>query len=174
MHLYKYTFCNEYTSDLFDNCFLCLYRLSATEQKLCWKVLIIYMNAYIPENELYLYLILWSMQIFLRYDRFVIWCNIHPVTVKVDIWSFGVCVWEMLTCEMPYKNVDSSAIIWGVGSNSLQLPIPSTCPDGFKLLVKQCWSASANIKKIKSDCNQIFDTILFLLISTKKTNPDPN
>lgn len=38
------------------------------------------------------------------------------------------------------RNVDSSAIIWGVGSNSLQLPIPSTCPDGFKLLVKQCWS----------------------------------
>jgi len=60
---------------------------------------------------------------------------------KVDIWSFGVCVWELLTCEIPYKNVDSSAIIWGVGSNSLQLPIPSTCPEGFKLLVKQCWSA---------------------------------
>ncbi len=43
--------------------------------------------------------------------------------------------------EMPYKDVDSSAIIWGVGSNSLQLPIPSTCPEGFKLLMMQCWSA---------------------------------
>merc|ERR1712020_685810 len=60
---------------------------------------------------------------------------------KVDIWSFGVCVWELLTGELPYKNVDSSAIIWGVGSNSLQLPLPSTCPDGFKLLIKQCWSS---------------------------------
>ena len=39
------------------------------------------------------------------------------------------------------KDVDSSAIIWGVGSNSLQLPIPSTCPEGFKLLMMQCWSA---------------------------------
>jgi len=65
----------------------------------------------------------------------------EPCNEKVDIWSFGVCVWELLTCEIPYKNVDSSAIIWGVGSNSLQLPIPSTCPEGFKLLVKQCWSA---------------------------------
>merc|ERR1712142_383698 len=64
----------------------------------------------------------------------------EPCNEKVDIWSFGVCVWELLTCELPYKNVDSSAIIWGVGSNSLQLPIPSTCPDGFKLLIKQCWS----------------------------------
>jgi len=65
----------------------------------------------------------------------------EPCNEKVDIWSFGVCVWELLTCELPYKNVDSSAIIWGVGSNSLQLPIPSSCPDGFKLLIKQCWSA---------------------------------
>jgi len=65
----------------------------------------------------------------------------EPCNEKVDIWSFGVCVWELLTCELPYKNVDSSAIIWGVGSNSLQLPIPSSCPDGFKLLIKQCWSS---------------------------------
>ena len=64
----------------------------------------------------------------------------EPCNEKVDIWSFGVCLWELLCCEVPYKNVDSSAIIWGVGSNSLQLPVPSTCPDGFKLLVKQCWA----------------------------------
>ena len=53
----------------------------------------------------------------------------EPCNEKVDIWSFGVCLWELLTCEIPYRNVDSSAIIWGVGSNSLQLPIPSTCPE---------------------------------------------
>ena len=65
----------------------------------------------------------------------------EPCSEKVDVWSFGVVLWELLTCEMPYSDVDSSAIIWGVGSNSLHLPIPQTCPDGFKLLVKQCLSA---------------------------------
>lgn len=64
----------------------------------------------------------------------------EPCSEKVDIWSFGVVLWELLTCEIPYKDVDSSAIIWGVGNNSLHLPIPSSCPEGFKLLVKQCWS----------------------------------
>lgn len=65
----------------------------------------------------------------------------EPCSEKVDIWSYGVVLWEMLTCEIPYKDVDSSAIIWGVGNNSLHLPIPSTCPEGFKLIVKLCWSA---------------------------------
>lgn len=53
--------------------------------------------------------------------------------------SFGVVLWELLTGEIPYKDVDSSAIIWGVGSNSLHLPVPSSCPDGFKVLLRQCW-----------------------------------
>ncbi|CAL8325069.1 unnamed protein product [Merluccius merluccius] len=64
----------------------------------------------------------------------------EPVSEKVDIWSFGVVLWEMLTGEIPYRDVDSSAIIWGVGNNSLQLPIPDSCPDGFKILLRQCWN----------------------------------
>ncbi|XP_056449757.1 mitogen-activated protein kinase kinase kinase 12 [Gadus chalcogrammus] len=64
----------------------------------------------------------------------------EPVSEKVDIWSFGVVLWEMLTGEIPYKDVDSSAIIWGIGNNSLQLPIPDSCPDGFKILLRQCWN----------------------------------
>ncbi|KAK3927245.1 Mitogen-activated protein kinase kinase kinase 12 [Frankliniella fusca] len=65
----------------------------------------------------------------------------EPCSEKVDIWSFGVVLWELLTCETPYRDVDSSAVIWGVGSASLHLPIPATCPSGFRLLVKQCWAA---------------------------------
>ncbi|TNN73147.1 Mitogen-activated protein kinase kinase kinase 12 [Liparis tanakae] len=65
-----------------------------------------------------------------------------PEGIKLDfpLRSFGVVLWEMLTGEVPYKDVDSSAIIWGVGNNSLQLPIPESCPDGFKILLGQCWN----------------------------------
>lgn len=50
-------------------------------------------------------------------------------------------LWELLTCEIPYRDVDNSAIIYGVGSSSLHLPIPSTCPDGFRLIVQMCWNS---------------------------------
>uniref|UniRef100_A0A915B2W7 Mitogen-activated protein kinase kinase kinase n=1 Tax=Parascaris univalens TaxID=6257 RepID=A0A915B2W7_PARUN len=64
----------------------------------------------------------------------------EPSSEKVDIWSFGVVLWELLTQEVPYKDVDSMAIIWGVGSSNLTLPIPDTAPEGMKLLLRQCWS----------------------------------
>ncbi|XP_054718027.1 mitogen-activated protein kinase kinase kinase 13-like [Uloborus diversus] len=64
-----------------------------------------------------------------------------PCSEKVDVWSFGVVLWELLTREIPYKDVDSSAIIWGVGNNSLHLPVPDSCPEAFRILLKQCWSS---------------------------------
>lgn len=45
------------------------------------------------------------------------------ICTQVDIWSYGVVLWELLTCEMPYKDFDSSAIIWGVGNHSLHVSL---------------------------------------------------
>lgn len=63
---------------------------------------------------------------------------------KVDIYSYGVVLWELLTCEVPYKNLDQNSIMWGVGSNKLKLPIPSTAPEGIKLLLQLCFNKAKN------------------------------
>lgn len=47
----------------------------------------------------------------------------EPCSEKVDVWGFGVVLWELLTCEIPYKDFDSSAIIWGVGNHSLHVSL---------------------------------------------------
>ena len=46
-------------------------------------------------------------------------------------------------CATQHKfNHIDSAIVWGVGSGGLRLPIPSTSPDGFRLLLQQCWNTT--------------------------------
>ncbi|EEB19666.1 serine/threonine-protein kinase, putative [Pediculus humanus corporis] len=64
----------------------------------------------------------------------------EPCSEKVDVWSYGVVLWELLTGEAPYKDVEESCIIYGVGTKSMTLHIPSTCPEGFRILMTQCWS----------------------------------
>lgn len=58
---------------------------------------------------------------------------------KIDVWSFGIVLWEILTCAVPYHNIDPVAVMWGVGKGSLTLPIPSSAPEGLKLLMTLCW-----------------------------------
>ena len=64
----------------------------------------------------------------------------EPYSEKVDIWSYGVVLWELLTQDVPFKDIDGGAILWGVGSRVLRLPIPDTAPAGLRLLINQCFS----------------------------------
>lgn len=57
------------------------------------------------------------------------------MVLVVTIVHFGVTT----PYPPPLQNVGSSAIIWGVGSSNLHLPIPSSCPLGLKLLLEMCW-----------------------------------
>ncbi|XP_074872262.1 mitogen-activated protein kinase kinase kinase 10 [Carettochelys insculpta] len=56
-----------------------------------------------------------------------------------DVWSFGVLLWELLTGEVPYREIDALAVAYGVAMNKLTLPIPSTCPEPFTRLLAECW-----------------------------------
>lgn len=75
---------------------------------------------------------------------------------RVDVWAYGVVLWELLTCEVPYKGItfhhsfnlkqlilshffidfDSSAIIWGVGNYSLEVRNAILKEFCFILLIK--------------------------------------
>ncbi|XP_018568344.1 mitogen-activated protein kinase kinase kinase 13 isoform X2 [Anoplophora glabripennis] len=75
---------------------------------------------------------------------------------KVDIWSFGVVLWELLTCEVPYDGMEQSAIMYSVGSGKLKPPIPTTCPDGFKLIMQMCWKLNPRERpSFKLICNHL-------------------
>ncbi|KAB0347798.1 hypothetical protein FD754_012655 [Muntiacus muntjak] len=60
--------------------------------------------------------------------------------------DYGVVLWELLTGEVPYRGIDGLAVAYGVAVNKLTLPIPSTCPEPFARLMKECWQQDPHIR----------------------------
>ncbi|CAI9773362.1 unnamed protein product [Fraxinus pennsylvanica] len=64
----------------------------------------------------------------------------NKVSEKVDVFSFGIVLWEILTGEEPYANMHYGAIIGGIVNNTLRPPVPSFCDPEWRLLMEQCWA----------------------------------
>ncbi|KAI4333292.1 hypothetical protein L6164_018122 [Bauhinia variegata] len=64
----------------------------------------------------------------------------NKVSEKVDVFSFGIVLWEILTGEEPYANMHYGAIIGGIVNNTLRPTIPSYCDSEWRTLMEQCWS----------------------------------
>ncbi|XP_026400977.1 uncharacterized protein LOC113296836 isoform X1 [Papaver somniferum] len=61
------------------------------------------------------------------------------VSEKVDVFSFGIAMWEILTGEEPYANMHCGAIIGGILNNNLRPTIPEQCDPEWRKLMEHCW-----------------------------------
>jgi serine/threonine protein kinase len=93
----------------------------------------------------------------------------EPYGKTVDVWSYGVVLWELLTGEVPYRGVEQGAVIFGVAMKSLHLPVPTTAPLGFSLLLKQCWNTEP---KHRPQCESNVDRMPFLSVCVRYTQRD--
>ncbi|KAI3755981.1 hypothetical protein L1987_55792 [Smallanthus sonchifolius] len=70
----------------------------------------------------------------------------NKVSEKVDVFSFGIVLWEILTCEEPYANMHYGAIIGGIVNNTLRPPIPKGCDGEWRRLMEQCWAPNPMVR----------------------------
>ena len=65
---------------------------------------------------------------------------------KVDVYSYGIVLWEIATGEVPYNSLEPSDIIGKVLANDLRPTIPIDLNPGMRDLIKQCWDRNPDVR----------------------------
>uniref|UniRef100_A0ACD5VR25 Uncharacterized protein n=2 Tax=Avena sativa TaxID=4498 RepID=A0ACD5VR25_AVESA len=67
-----------------------------------------------------------------------------PYGRKVDVYSFGLILWEMLTGSVPYEDLTPFQAAFAVFDKNVRPAIPSSCPAALRVLIEQCWALQAD------------------------------
>ncbi|KAJ6810455.1 serine/threonine-protein kinase HT1-like [Iris pallida] len=67
--------------------------------------------------------------------------NGNPYNRKCDVYSYGICLWEIYCCDMPYADLTFSEVTSAVVRQNLRPEIPRCCPSSLANVMKRCWDA---------------------------------
>ncbi|MBA0686213.1 hypothetical protein Goari_013827 [Gossypium aridum] len=62
-----------------------------------------------------------------------------PYNRKCDVYSFGICLWEIYCCDMPYANLSFADFTSAVVRQNLRPEIPRCCPSALASIMRKCW-----------------------------------
>ena len=73
----------------------------------------------------------------------------EPPTTKADIYSLGICLWQLLTREQPYGSENLYVVVFGVVAYNLRPTVPSDGQEilqGYKQLLESLWQPNPTVR----------------------------
>ena len=73
----------------------------------------------------------------------------HRYTTKSDVWSFGVCLWEILNFAgiRPYQDLSDSELLSALQTRSCPvLSTPRNCHRDLYDLMQECWNINESMR----------------------------
>ncbi|XP_055827282.1 serine/threonine-protein kinase STY13-like [Solanum dulcamara] len=85
--------------------------------------------------------------------------NGNPYNRKCDVYSFGICLWEIYCCDMPYPDLSFSEVTTAVVRQNLRPEIPRCCPSSLANVMRRCWDASPDKRPEMDEVVTLLETI---------------
>lgn len=69
--------------------------------------------------------------------------EMRPYTRKVDVFSYGIMLWQLVAREEPYSDRENNIdLAIEVATEGLRPKIPGFCPVDYAELMRRCWAAN--------------------------------
>lgn len=86
------------------------------------------------------------------------------ISEKSDVYSFGVILWEIVTREVPWKELGHpQAIIWAVLSDGKRLQMPELVQPEVASLARDCWLEDPSLRPSFADIIERLSKLKFIL-----------
>ena len=70
----------------------------------------------------------------------------RPYNQKVDVYSFGIVLWELITGMLPFQNMTAVQAAFAVVNKGARPTIPSDCLPILRDLMMRCWDANPDVR----------------------------
>ncbi|KAM2925300.1 hypothetical protein FF1_042828 [Malus domestica] len=70
----------------------------------------------------------------------------EPANEKCDVYSFGVILWELATCCIPWKGLNPMQVVGAVGFQNRRLEIPEDIDPVVAEIIRDCWQIGPNLR----------------------------
>jgi serine/threonine protein kinase len=67
-------------------------------------------------------------------------------TSKIDVYAYGIVLWELATAQTPYAGLEAAAIIAHVAMEDLRPTLPTEINPGMRDLISQCWDRNPDVR----------------------------
>ena len=70
----------------------------------------------------------------------------RPYDQKVDVYSFGIVLWELITGMLPFQNMSAVQAAFAVVNKGVRPTIPHDCPLALGEIMTRCWDANPDVR----------------------------
>ncbi|RZC55762.1 hypothetical protein C5167_014614 [Papaver somniferum] len=82
-----------------------------------------------------------------------------PYNRRCDVYSFGICLWEIYCCAMPYPDLSFAEVSSAVVQQHLRPEMPRCCPSPLANIMRKCWDANPEKRPEMSEVVMLLEAL---------------